>query len=663
MNLKKDLDLRFVFIVGLIFAIFQIGIIRQLGVVLHSIDSVNFVIYTVFLGLSIGALIDRILKIKSNQILLILLSLFTITSLGFLVQTEMIWSYDLEVIILFSLVLLPPFLLWGSLFSKILRESTDFGMIYAFLTLGTMIGFFIANSFTSVIGMNSLIIMISVICLFLGLKFRKLIVFTLILIVIFNPQIENFVEHYRLTQDLLRYEENVEIIYSAWSPYNKIDIVRFGDCIAGLYDITGQWIACPDLYSDYYIRHSLFNSTVKPENNILLIGSGGGDSLQYLLTLTKDVVAVEIDPVVVKKMKGEFASYNNYTYHKIPVFARDGLSFLESTKQKYDLIILDALTVNTPNIPKSPIQVENYLFTKESTKLIFDHLKSGGRMMSTHLSKDVTENIYHTVLSISDADEVYMYVGHNVESKRGKSLDFKAYAIISGEPLEMEGWELHKPQESNRRKITNDWPFVYFDGTRSEMYKNYLLILLFLFGAITPYIYLKNRKVVPFSFLGICFILMELFLVNRFRSFFGDPVSTASVVLAILLGFSSLGSLLSKKMRKFNRKQILSLLLLPLFSIIATSFIDRSFGLGLIEKYIITILVLSPVGFFMGLFFPLLVYKIKNNEIPLAYSLDAFGSVLGYFLFNALWFSVGLSINSMVVLIVYAIVVLLYILL
>ncbi len=78
--------------------------------------------------------------------------------------------------------------------------------------------------------------------------------------------------------------------------------------------------------------------------HVLIIGLGGGILPQALTALFPDahIEVVEIDPAVVKVAE-EFFGFN--TQGKVRVFAEDGRVFIKrtaQTKQRYDLIMLDA---------------------------------------------------------------------------------------------------------------------------------------------------------------------------------------------------------------------------------------------------------------------------------------------------------------------------------
>lgn len=75
--------------------------------------------------------------------------------------------------------------------------------------------------------------------------------------------------------------------------------------------------------------------------SVLVLGMGGGSVIESLRTkfkYTHPIVAVEIDPVVIEIAEEEFGIA---AYSDLEVVCADAGEFMESTKQTFDLIIVD----------------------------------------------------------------------------------------------------------------------------------------------------------------------------------------------------------------------------------------------------------------------------------------------------------------------------------
>ena len=75
--------------------------------------------------------------------------------------------------------------------------------------------------------------------------------------------------------------------------------------------------------------------------SILVLGMGGGcvvDSLRNKYNYQKEIIGVEIDPVVVKIAKNEFHLLED---KKVQLIEADAETYIAKNKQQYDLIIVD----------------------------------------------------------------------------------------------------------------------------------------------------------------------------------------------------------------------------------------------------------------------------------------------------------------------------------
>ncbi len=123
-----------------------------------------------------------------------------------------------------------------------------------------------------------------------------------------------------------------------------------------------------DLPVDYtrYMTASLMYA--KDVRNILEIGFGGGRTAWYLHRYLPKatITSVELDPAVVELAKKYFGIKDEPNFH---VATRDGRLFLSESKERYDIILIDAY--RGPFVPF-------HLLTKEFYQLVKDHLADGG---------------------------------------------------------------------------------------------------------------------------------------------------------------------------------------------------------------------------------------------------------------------------------------------
>lgn len=114
-----------------------------------------------------------------------------------------------------------------------------------------------------------------------------------------------------------------------------------------------------------------------------------------------------------------------------------------------------------------------------------------------------------------------------------------------------------------------------------------------------------------FGALGLGFIIIEICLMKRYVLFLGNPIYSLTTILVVLLLGAGLGSMCSEKLAKRGLRQALptafsALLALLLFEMLLAPhlfelFLHLSFG----GRIFIASVMLLPLGFFMGMPFPL----------------------------------------------------------
>src|SRR5437763_398926 len=141
-----------------------------------------------------------------------------------------------------------------------------------------------------------------------------------------------------------------------------------------------------------------------------------------------------------------------------------------------------------------------------------------------------------------------------------------------------------------------------------------------------------------FIAVGLGYILVEIWLIQRFVLFLGHPTYALTVVVFLILLSSGMGSLASRKWCADVHR-----LWLPLYAIIFALVIytgvlplllGRLVGAPFFAKLIISGIVLVPLGFAMGMPFPtglrgLASARPDDNSIEWAWAMNAGSSVLG----------------------------------
>ena len=140
-----------------------------------------------------------------------------------------------------------------------------------------------------------------------------------------------------------------------------------------------------------------------------------------------------------------------------------------------------------------------------------------------------------------------------------------------------------------------------------------------------------------FLFIGAGYILIEVGLIQKFVLFLGHPTYALTVVIFSMLVSSGLGSFFSRRLLGKSEGAAdqgagaVALLAAPL-ALLTSSLLTSLVGLPLAVKIAITVVLIAPLGFVMGMPFPTGLQRLEEWHAPSvrwAWSLNAASSVLG----------------------------------
>jgi predicted membrane-bound spermidine synthase len=118
-------------------------------------------------------------------------------------------------------------------------------------------------------------------------------------------------------------------------------------------------------------------------NNTLVIGSGGGEDLLIALAGgSKNITAVELNPLIVSKAK-EFgkSAGNLYDRKEVELFIDDGRRFISSSNSEYDMITIKLVDSWAAQLAGGYALSENYLYTVEAFRQYLQHLDKNHGML------------------------------------------------------------------------------------------------------------------------------------------------------------------------------------------------------------------------------------------------------------------------------------------
>jgi len=118
-------------------------------------------------------------------------------------------------------------------------------------------------------------------------------------------------------------------------------------------------------------------------NSTLVIGSGGGeDVLTSLAGGSRNVTAVEINPLIVEAAKRfGHAAGNLYDRDQVELVIDEGRRYLSGTDSRFDLIMIKLVDSWAAQLAGGYALSENYLYTVEAFKQYFQHLNKDHGML------------------------------------------------------------------------------------------------------------------------------------------------------------------------------------------------------------------------------------------------------------------------------------------
>jgi hypothetical protein len=465
-----------------------------------------------------------------------------------------------------------------------------------------------------------------------------------------------------------------------------------------------------------------FPYMLRPGAKTLVIGPGGGwDVARSLTGGSKDVTAVEINPIIAHTiMQQRFADLSHRLYFRpeVHLFIEDGRSFVRRSPQKYQ--VLQATLVDTwaSTAAGAFALSENNLYTTDAFRDYLDHLTDDGLMVFTRwgfeppreslrllslaieslgeigetqawrhvvVLRDHAQNIngfgaLDTVLvfrkPLSDADVARVKSALSQTNLRALYIPGDAPSnefgqlMTSADPRTF--WDNYR---YNVTPVDDDRPFFFYtvqprdvlkflgQGGLSADYKiNRALPLLFEVVGISvlaivvvlafPPLLLGERLpsekgvrgfLLYFVCIGAGYILIQVALIQKFVLFLGHPTYALTVIIFSMLISSGLGSFWSRRLtgessNTSSKTGRLSAVLIGVavtvsaLAYLAAPVSEWGVGWPLPLKALVTVCLIAPAGFLMGIPFPTGLTRLEKSfpqAVRWAWALNAAASVLG----------------------------------
>jgi len=194
-------------------------------------------------------------------------------------------------------------------------------------------------------------------------------------------------------------------------------------------------------------------------------------------------------------------------------------------------------------------------------------------------------------------------------------------------------------------------------------------VLFIAFGLIILPLILKRisvknkwRLTAYFSCIGLGYMFIEIVFIHWFILYFGNAIYATAAVISIMLLFSGIGSYYSQQLITKHRFWLFVLgaitVLLILSQLFSFTIIHETIGFVTAQKIGISLLILAPISFFMGIPFPIGISRLTNesdNAIPWAWGINGYFSVISVPLATIISVEAGFKVVFMLAAFVYLI--------
>ena len=427
----------------------------------------------------------------------------------------------------------------------------------------------------------------------------------------------------------LREHPGSKIVKTEWNSFSRIDVVEGGTGGEGLVAkvfIDGGagtniilWDGNTESRQELSTWMQYLPFKMMQDPKVLVIGSGGGrDVVASLVSGSKDVTSVEINPIIYETVKsyGDRAG-NVYSHEHVRSFVDEGRSFITRSSEKYYIINVPFVDTRASDSSVGLSVSENFLYTLEGFQQYYDHLTDRGKIVTVRWLIDAPRFIStyaklleqngipqdqlhrHLIMVTADSytqDPSVTMVIFSKSPFTDEEISFlsQSFSQYDYKPILIPGQMMREPYSALLKgeinldqfynmfdtkvyPVTDDNPyFLSFEkplpsAVEILLYASIGIVAIFL---LVPFAWMRRTReeegggskiselriatVIPyFAALGLGFILIELALLQKLILLMGNPTMTFALLLFTLLISSGSGSLISSRIAKNNMKNLI----------------------------------------------------------------------------------------------------------
>jgi spermidine synthase len=346
-----------------------------------------------------------------------------------------------------------------------------------------------------------------------------------------------------------------------WSPYQKLTLnpVREANRVVSyqlttndvwyqqIVDLSPAFVAAhADHFAQFPIEWNAYNIPYHffPQPaSVLVLGAGmGNDVAAALRNGAGRVTAVEIDPLILEE--GRRLHFEKpYESPRVTQVVDDARSYIQNSKDRFDLIVFSLLDSHTTSSHFSNIRIDNYVYTVEALTAARQMLKPDGVFIVkfqvfTPWIAGRLDGLLHTVFgrpplqleilgSFSTTSGRFFITGSQDKIAQAMS-DPKLAAFVAG----------HRDFTMEKATLTtDDWPYFYQHepGLPASVILISAVLILLCWWVMGKTGTGGRSMQWHFFFLGAGFLLLEAQIISKAALLFGTTWVVNSIVISGLL--------------------------------------------------------------------------------------------------------------------------------
>lgn len=461
-----------------------------------------------------------------------------------------------------------------------------------------------------------------------------------------------------------------------WSPYQKLDLhpnYENGQIATYTLNVNDSWYQQIVDLSPRFVQSHANEFSRRPAEwraynlpyqfypsppSVLVLGSGmGNDVAAALRNGAGRVVAVEIDPLILK-LGRELHFEHPYQSPRVHVVLDDARSYIENSKETFDLVVFSLLDSHTTASYFSNVRIDNFVYTQEAMEKARHLMKPDGLFVVKFQVETpwVVGRLYALMKATFGEDPIQFQVdtipydtgGRFFIAGSRQRLD----QAMSNSALAAFVRGHSGMATQTARPTTDDWPYFY----QHEPGLPISVILVSIAVLLTFGWFLRQTRrsegSLDFHFLllGAGFMLLEAQIVSRMALLFGTTWVVNSIVISGLLCLIVAANVVYQRFPQIPLPWAYAGLFLSLIVSFAVP-LQRLFFESMIARVGASTIVLCLPVFFAGIIFVSSFRKVNFQGSALGSNL--FGSLAGGVLESlSLWF--GLKSLIIIAAVIYA---------